>query len=88
MGELANGDHRHEDEADDEHREDRLATFLRGRLDGEQVQRHEHGGNLPKPQVGGERMVDGLVAGCGAGGGLERAGVAAQPQRRPGVVKA
>src|SRR5579862_8768395 len=43
MRQLAERDHGHEDEADDEHHEHRLPAFLGGGLHGEQM---EHGGNL------------------------------------------
>lgn len=38
---LADCDHRHEDETDDEHDEDGLLAFLGGRLDCEQMQHGE-----------------------------------------------
>ena len=47
MRQLAERDHRHEDEADAEHDEDGLLAFLGGRFGGEQVELREHGRNLP-----------------------------------------
>ena len=85
MRQLAERDHRHEDEADAEHDEDGLLAFLGSGLHGEQVQ---HGENLPQRGVRGERFVHGRVARRLAGGCLERGRVAAQPERGAGLVEA